>query len=127
MLLVATITSMAIAYLLGWWYGQGWSWLLKMVQKNLTAIGETFSVPMLIKTLFSPWKQIQTAATFRNFFQAAIDNLVSRFIGAVLRIFMLIAALFLTASVVIGGLALIIIWPVFPLLIFILPVAAWAA
>lgn len=127
MLLVATITSMAIAYLLGWWYGQGWSWLLKIIRKNLQVLGETFSVPILLKTLFAPWKQIQTASNFQNFFQAMIDNLVSRLIGAVVRFFMLIAAFVLTCGVLVGGLALLIIWPVFPLLIFILPIAAVAA
>jgi hypothetical protein len=124
MLLVATITSMAIAYMLGWWYGQGWSWLLKIIRKNLGVVSETFSVLILLKTWFSPWKQIQTVSTFRNFFQAAIDNLVSRFIGAVIRTFMLLAAFVLTFVLIAGGLALLIIWPVFPALIFILPIAS---
>lgn len=117
---------MAITYMLGWWYGQGWSWLLKIIQDNLKTVGETFSVPILLKTWFSPWKQIQTQSSFRNFFQAAIDNLVSRLIGAVVRTFMLLAALFLTFGLVAGGFVLMIVWPVFPLLIFLLPIASLA-
>lgn len=116
---------MAIAYMLGWWYGQGWGWLFGIIRKNLQAVGEIFSVPILVKTFFAPWKQIQTVSSFSNFFQAAIDNLVSRFIGAIVRFFMLIAALFLTTGLIIGGLVLVVLWPLFPLLIFILPVASF--
>ena len=124
MLLVATITPMAIAYMLGWWYGQGWGWLLKNVETGLKRVEETFSVPILLKTWFSPWKQIQTPASLHHFFQSLIDNSISRIIGAIIRTFVLLAALILLLVIVLGGLAMLILWPFFPLLIFILPVMA---
>jgi len=124
MLFVATITSMTIAYMLGWWYSQGWAWIMHSIRDSLIAIEESFSVPILLKTWFSPWKQIQTPSSFRNFFQAAIDNLISRFIGALIRTFMLITAIFMMAGIAVFGLLSLLLWPIFPLLIVILPLAS---
>jgi hypothetical protein len=123
MLLVATITPMAIAYMLGWWYGQGWRWMFKNFTASLKRVEETFSVPILLKTWFSPWKQIQTPASFHHFFQTLIDNSISRLIGAIIRTFVLLTALVMVFAIFFGGLAMMILWPFFPALIFILPVA----
>lgn len=112
---------MLLSSLFGWWYISGWEWLAKEIWKRLHILKETFSVGILLKTLFSPWKQIQTVSTFQNFFQAAIDNLVSRFIGATVRIFMLIGALLLTLAVTIFGIICLVVWPIIPLLLIILP------
>lgn len=113
---------MFLLSLFSWWYVSGWVWLSKEIAGRLQIIKETFSVGILLRTLFSPWKQIQTPASFRNFFQSAIDNLVSRFIGATLRIFMLIGALISTFLVSAIGLIFLILWPAVPLLLVILPV-----
>lgn len=92
------------------------------LKNDLKVVEETLSVPILLKTWFSPWKQIQTQSSFRNFFQAAIDNLVSRLVGAAMRTFLLIAAFALTFGIIAGGLAMLILWPLIPLLVLILPV-----
>lgn len=123
MLFVATITSMAIAYMLGWWYSQGWAWIMHSIRDSLIAVEESFSVPILLKTWFSPWKQIQTPSSLRNFFQAAIDNLISRLIGALIRTFMLITAIIMMAGIAVFGLLSLLLWPVFPFFIVILPLA----
>lgn len=123
---VGTIIIMLLFSLLGWWYGSGWTWLLKEISRKLYVVKETFSVPILLRTLFSPWKQIQTQSTFQNFFQAAIDNLVSRFIGAILRIGMLIAAIFSTTIILALGMISFIAWPLLPALIIILPLMSVA-
>lgn len=110
--------------MLGWWYLSGWAWLSKGLVKRLYSIQEIFSVGILAKTLFSPWKQIQTPSSFQNFFQAAADNLVSRFVGATARIFVLIAALIIWIVTLLAGIICIIFWPVVPLLFIILPLMA---
>ena len=123
---VGTITIMFIVSLVGWWYLSGWGWLTREISKRLDSIRQSFSVSILIRTLFFPWKQIQTPSTFRNFFQSAIDNLISRFIGTSVRIFMLIGAFFSVVFVLIIGLACLIIWPVLPMLVVILPIMTFA-
>jgi hypothetical protein len=114
---------MATLYLLGWWYGAGWAWILRAIQKRMQLIQEAFSVSILLKTWFSPWKQIQSPSSFRNFLQSAIDNLISRFIGATVRTGMLLTALILTTLTVIGGIIVAVSWPLLPLLVIFLPVA----
>ena len=111
-------------YLLGWWYGQGWAWVLRGVSTRLRAISQTFSVGILLPTLFAPWKQIQSPKSFRNFFQSTLDNFVSRWIGATVRLGMLLAAGVSTLALMIGGLAAVLLWPLLPLLIIGLPIAS---
>lgn len=108
--------------LLSWWYSRGWFWVANNVSNKLTAINEAFSVGILLKTLFAPWKQIQSPTSFRNFLQSSIDNFISRFIGATVRIGMLIGAVFSFAVVILIGLVALVLWPVVPLLIVILPI-----
>ncbi len=113
---------MAISYLLSWWYARGWSWIINQIADRLYGIGQTFSVGILLRTLFSPWKQVYTKITFRNFIQAKIDNLVSRVVGFVVRFALLVGALISAVFVLTFGLLLIILWPFIPILIIILPI-----
>ncbi|MBW3568696.1 hypothetical protein KY385_01040 [Candidatus Parcubacteria bacterium] len=108
--------------LLSWWYGRGWLWVNRQSVNYLKTIDEVFSVATLLKTLFAPWKQIQSATTFQNFIQSSIDNFISRFIGATVRLGMLLTALVLSLLVVFLGLIVAIIWPLIPLLLVALPV-----
>lgn len=112
---------MFAALMLSWWYGRGWFWLAGNIKSRLEAINETFSVPTLLKTLFAPWKQIQSPKSFKNFIQSSLDNFISRFIGATVRIGMLIFALFAFATVIVFGIVALIIWPFVPLLFVIVP------
>lgn len=113
-----------LLYLLSWWYGQGWGRVLKSAQKRLHAINQTFSVLILLRTLFAPWKQIQSPKSFRNFFQSSLDNFISRCIGATVRLGMLLIAAIATLLVGLAGLTAFLLWPLLPLLIIGLPVAA---
>jgi hypothetical protein len=113
---------MAIVVMLGWWYSQGWLWVIQQIGKHLSAISHIFAVRVLLRTWLSPWKQIYSPTTFRNFFQSMIDNAVSRFIGTLVRTTMLFCAFVLAAVVVALGAAFLVIWPFIPLGIIILPI-----
>lgn len=123
-LLIATISLMAILYMLGWWYSRGWGWMLNSFAARLRNVEQTFSVPILLKTWFSPWKQIQTVSTFSNFFQSLVDNSISRLIGALLRTAMLLTALILSLLIIGASLLALIVWPILPFSVFILLVMA---
>jgi len=111
---------MFVLLLLSWWYSRGWAWVVERILGRFKVINEVFSVGILLRTLFAPWKQIQTAKTFQNFFQSTLDNFISRMIGAVVRIGMLLTAMVLSLLVLTIGLALVIVWPMIPLLIIVL-------
>lgn len=82
----------------------------------IETIWYTFSVSTLVRTLFAPWKQIQTAPgnTVQGHFQAIVDNTISRFIGLFIRLFTLIAAFISLAIVCVISLVLVVIWPLLP-------------
>jgi hypothetical protein len=112
---------MAIVVMLGWWYGQGWLWAIQGIGRRLGHIGSVFAVRVLIRTWFSPWKQITSPSSFRNFFQAAVDNTISRVIGGFVRTIMLVIALLWAIFVIASGFVFIIVWPFLPFSVFILP------
>ncbi len=112
---------MSIVYLLGWWYGSGWLRQWKRIAERLLGVGRFFSVLTVMRTLFSPWKQLISHAPSTGInIQKLIDNMISRFVGFFIRSFTLLAAVMSFA--VIGSLSVIaaIVWPVVP---FIIPAA----
>lgn len=110
---------MVIFAMFSWWYGQGWKAVAHAWGQRLVKVSHLFSVPILLRTLFAPWRRIITypGASIDAQFRAMVDNLVSRVVGFTVRIFVLIAAgsmLFVTS--VIGGLW-VVVWPTIPLAI----------
>lgn len=107
--------------MLGWWYSRGWMWLLRDTREHLSLINSLFAVRVLLKTWFAPWKQISTPQTFRNFFQSAIDNLISRLVGAVVRTAMLFVALLMTIVILSFGIVRVVLWAFVPPSVVLLP------
>jgi hypothetical protein len=108
---------MLIVPLFSWWYGQGWQLVIKNAELRLVRVAHIFSLPILIRTLFAPWRRIITypGAGLDAQLRAFGDNLVSRCIGFTVRVLVLIAAgliLMLTACI---GFVSIILWPLVPL------------
>ena len=88
-----------------WWYGPGWSGVLHATTKRLLSLSEMFSVAILLRTLFAPWRRIITypGAGLQERFRAFGDNLVSRFVGLFVRLSVLFCAfVFLVALIGLG-------------------------
>ena len=102
-----------------WWYGEGWLEAWRGVPRWIYKIRRTFSVPILLRTLFSPWRQIVSLAgrSLDEKLRAALDNLISRTIGFFVRLGTLIAAAVLTAMAAVAALALAASWPFIPVAI----------
>ena len=91
-------------------------WLL--VLKNL----DYFSIPILLKTLLAPWKRdiINTQGmTLNERFRVWVFNLISRLVGAVIRLFTIFFGLFLTLFIMVFGLAAAVVWILLPFLILV--------
>lgn len=73
-----------------------------------------FSISFLVKTYFLPWKRIVVGRgrgfSFKDFFEAAIFNLFSRFIGMFLRAILIIAGLVIELFILVGGFFIFILW-----------------
>ena len=107
---------MALAFF-GWWYGAGWRQVARNVGLRLTKTSHMFSVPILLRTLFAPWRRIMTypGAGLGERVRALGDNLVSRAVGFTVRIFVLVTVSVLLLLVGIAGIIEIALWPLAPL------------
>ncbi len=122
---------MIIASLFRWWYGEGFMLQCAKAWQRLLSTTDFFSISLLLKTLFSPFKQIsseqvQGSANVR--WHAWVDKLFSRLIGAVFRIFTIIAGLLVIIISSVGNVLLIIAWllvPVLPIVGVALSVSGW--
>jgi hypothetical protein len=103
--------------LVTWWYGQGWLTLLRNMQRRLLRTSQLFSLPSLLRTLFAPWRRIMTypGEGLEEHVRAATDNLVSRMVGFVVRIIVLITACIIMFVVMLVALIELIAWPLLPL------------
>lgn len=107
---------MLLVSFFAWWYGEGWTGVWHRTIEQLHIVGRGFSVKLLLRTLFSPWRRIMTprGRGLDAHIHAAIDNGVGRFIGFTVRLIVLITAAFAMAAVGIGGLILLLLWPLMP-------------
>ena len=112
---------MAITEMFFWWYSRGWRIFITKTHAFLSSVTDFFSMDSLIRTLFKPYRQISAAsasstASLDIKFHMFIDRLVSRFIGFISRLVLLLAGTFIIIIGSIFSLVFIILWPLIPLL-----------
>lgn len=104
-----------------WWYGAGWAGTVTESRRYLGGISQNFSVGILLRTLFSPWKQLNGAGganqSLGDRFRQSIDRLVSRFVGFMVRLFTLMAALVSLIVTLFVRLVWVMAWPLLPLMV----------
>ena len=113
------------------WYGRGLQGQIGRIRDRLTATAGYFSIGQLLSTLFAPFRQISAGsvngpvgAQLRAFF----DKTISRFIGAIVRSFTILAGLIVMAVQVLVEAIVLVIWvvlPLFPIAGLILFVIGW--
>lgn len=119
-------TAMFIVLLWKWWYTEGWLSAAERVLGSVRQTAESFSVLLLLKTLFSPWKQTvnipgpNTPLPVR--LQWWLGNQISRIVGMFVRLGTLAAALLVISATILLGGAGIMLWPLVPLGAAILPI-----
>lgn len=110
---------MLIAAFFAWWYGRGWRDQVGRVKTSLVKVNDTFSIPLLLKTLFMPFRQISADVGGRSLeekFRAALDKLFSRLIGAFMRFFVIIAGVVVIFLLLILSVIRLLLWPLMPFL-----------
>jgi hypothetical protein len=110
---------MFILGILSWWYGAGWRQRVTMLREKITSTMDYFSIDLLAKTLFSPFRQISAGKVQGPLgvqLRAFADRIISRVIGGMIRSFMIIIGIIaLLLYSIIGG-VFVILWAVVPLL-----------
>jgi hypothetical protein len=110
---------MILSALFSWWYGAGWSRVAHTTTEQIDAVMEFFSVGLLARTLFDPFRQIsagQVRGSLPEQFRAWGDRTFSRVVGFVVRsMFIGIGCL---GAVLVGlyGLGRLLLWPLLPVL-----------
>lgn len=104
-----------------WWYGAGWAGTVRQSKRQLAGVAKDFSILILLRTLFAPWKQIDAYGRVNqnlgDRFRHSIDKFVSRFIGFLVRFFTLLAAGVSFMAVLVMRAIWIMIWPFLPLFV----------
>lgn len=109
---------MFIVGLFSWWYTTGWWQRIVAVKDWLAGVYDYFSIDLLVRTLFSPFRQIAAGGVQGPIgvqLRAWFDQLISRTIGAIVRSLVIVigsVALFVASAI---GLIAIILWPLLPL------------
>lgn len=102
-----------------WWYSAGWRKRAQLVSERLDRTLDYFSISLLLKTFFAPFRQISAGKVDGPLgvkLQAFTDRLVSRVIGAMIRSFILLIGIVLIVFQAVVGLATLVIWPLVPML-----------
>lgn len=103
---------------LGWWYGDGWRLQLAHTLARLGRMTDAYSFRLLAATLFSPFRQISAGRVEGPIglqLRAWLDRLISRFIGAGIRLVVMAAGGIVLLVVLLAGLVQLVVWPLLPL------------
>jgi hypothetical protein len=80
-----------------------------------------FSVTLLLKTFFSPWRRYNwtypKAFDIKEFFNTLISNIFSRILGAIVRTFLIILGIILQIFVAVVGMIVFLGWLFSPFII----------
>ena len=110
---------MFIVGLLTWWYGMGWRQRVGIVKERLASTLDYFSIDLLLKTLFSPFRQISAGKVNGPLavrWRAFVDRLVSRCIGAIVRLIIIMVGIVIILFFSLIGLLSLALWAVVPVL-----------
>lgn len=81
-----------------------------------------FSIKQLLKTFLSPYRRYKDSYgrgfDASRYLQTFIGNLMSRILGAVVRLLTIIVGLVIEVFIFIGGLVMLIVWLLLPVILF---------
>jgi hypothetical protein len=122
---------MFLVGMISWWYGRGWQVQFGRVKARLVATIQFFSIGQLFSTLFSPFRQIsagKTKGSLGAVTRALVDQLISRVIGAFVRLFTIIAGIIVLFVQCVVEVIVLIFWlflPLFPIAGLIMFAIGW--
>ncbi len=104
-----------------WQFYEMPKFLIGVCINYLVFASNLFSVFLLLKTLFSPWRKYRwnypKGFNVTEFFNTLISNIFSRFLGALMRLFLIIGGILFQIFVIMVATAVLLIWIAIPLII----------
>ncbi len=104
-------------------------WHYTTAFKNITHVwlnmlwfmNRLFSVPLLLRTLFSPWKRMtedeKVGFNLERWAENVVANIMSRIVGAIVRLPIILLGIFALISTSIFGLLFYIFWVLAPVVV----------
>ena len=113
-----------------WYYSGAIKSLLNIWRNFIIFVREYYSIPLLFRTLFSPWRRDITrykkGFSLKNFFETLSFNLISRGLGFLIRSITIFIGLICLLLVVLLGISIIILWIILPaILLFLIFIGVW--
>lgn len=109
--------SMFLVGIFQWWYGDGLVAQIRRVGFGVLKTADYFSIGLLLRTLFNPFRQISAAQVDGPLpvkFQAFFDRSFSRMVGAVVRTVVLVFGLVVIFVRIIWALLNVLAWLIIP-------------
>ncbi len=112
-------------------YIQGLIWQFRDVPKNILKAWRNFlgfnlqyfSIPLLLKTLFSYWRNYQMSYgrgfDFKRYFEAFTLNIMSRVLGAVIRLILMSIGIIVEVFIFFAGLIVFLFWIFLPVILIV--------
>jgi len=104
------------------WHFYEMPMFLFSVWKNYLKFGSNyFSIPLLFKTFFSPWRRYEwmyhKGFDIIEFFNTLISNIFSRIIGALVRVVLIALGIIFQVFIFVAGVVVILFWISTPLIV----------
>lgn len=110
---------MIVTDLLGWWYGAGLAEVLRQITGRARRVLGAFSVGLLARTLFAPFRQIDAGNVRGSFdvqMHAWFDRTFSRVMGFFIRSVVIVSGCLAALLMIIVGVVWAVLWFVLPVL-----------
>lgn len=105
----------------GWYYSGAIKSLLNIWKNFIIFVREYYSIPLLLRTLFHPWRRDITkygrGFSIKNFFETLAFNLISRGLGFFVRLVTVVIGLVCLIGVIALGIVAFILWLVLPVIL----------
>ena len=122
---------MLLLSLISWWYGVGLLVRLRGLKRALLRTADNFSIGLMLRTLFNPFRQIDAGAKGKGIaeaFSAFLSRLISRMVGFVMRVGMILTGSLILLLQVLGSFVIILLHlavPMLPVAGIIMMVVGW--
>lgn len=113
---------MVILSMFSWWYTTGLSEEFDRIKRMISRVSDQFSIGLLLKTLFQPFRQIsantRSDGALEDRIRAWFDRLTSRIIGAFIRLFVIVVGAVALLLTILFAALRITFWVLLPILPF---------